>query len=583
MGGEKAEKFYIIPRSMALKTYFTRQLRVRERFGLQLVAIIVAAHGVFVLATTLLDLLAARHTSHLSAADVNVPLIVGLSLLYLSALLRRRKRTAWLATVLSYTFYLGLSLTSLIHSVGMDDLSTVLLVRAIVLPASILALLIALQSHYVVKSDIQGFAQAVRSSLLILFVSFLYGITGFTLLDKSDFHQEISPFSAVHYTVDQFDLTTSRPLVPHTKRAQLFADSLSFISVGAVGYAVIALFQPIRARLVDQMVNRRRLAALLERGGAHSEDFFKLWPYDKQFFFDQTNNSGLAFHVRRGVALCLGDPAGDKKNYGRLLDEFAIMCESNDWQPAHVHVEPTSRKLYESHGYSLQKIGEEAVVAIAHFQAEVARNKYFRHINNKFSKQEYRTELLLPPHHPAVLARLRTVSSEWLKRGGRTERGFAMGYFSDDYMQQCPLMIVRDAAGTIQAFLNQLPAAAFDSQEATYDLLRHSNDSPGNINDYLLLNFIDQLAEQQYGQLNLGLCPLTGLADNEAGKSVIDTILRFAYANGDRFYSFSGLHRFKAKYEPEWRDRFIAYQGGLSGFTRTANALVGAMRVKNRP
>ncbi len=564
---------------MALKSYLTRQLRIRERFGLQLVAIIVAAHGVFILATTLLDLLVARHNSRLGVADVDLPLIIGLSLLYLSALLRRRKRTAWLATVLSYTFYLGLSLTGLIHSLGMDDLVTIHVVRAVILPVSILALLIALQSHYVVKSDIQGFRQAVRSSLLILFVAFFYGLAGFSLLDKTDFHQEISPINAVHYTIDQFDLTTKRPLVPHTRRAQLFADSLSFISVGAVGYAVVALFQPLRLRFSDQTASRRRLAALLGTSDAHSEDFFKLWPHDKQFFFDQADTSGLAFHVRRGVALCLGDPVGDKKVFGRLLKEFALVCENNDWLPAHVHVEPTWRKLYKSYGYSLQKIGEEAVVDIAHFQTDVVSNKYFRHIKNKFSKQAYTSELLQPPHHPAVLARLCTISDEWLERGGRTERGFVMGYFSDEYLQQCPLMLVRDAAGTIQAFLNQLPAD-FDTKEATYDLLRHSSASPGNINDYLLLNFIEQLSAQHYSQLNLGLCPLVGVADNADGRSVIDTVLNFVYANGDRLYSFSGLYRFKSKYEPAWRDRYIAYQGGIRGLTRTANALIGTMRVR---
>jgi len=567
---------------MALKTYLTRQLRIRERFGLQLVSIIVAAHGTFVVATTLLDVLADRHANRLTEASVDVPLLVGLSLLYLSARLRRRKRTAWLATILSYTFYLGISLTSLINSAGMPDVSAVQVIRVVILPVSILGLLMVLQSHYVVKSDIQGFRQAVRSSLLIVLVAFVYGIAGFTLLDKTDFHQEISPISAAHHTIDQLDLTTNRPLLPETRRARLFADSLSFISVGAVGYAVIALFQPIRSRFADQTADRRRMAMLLASGGAHSEDFFKLWPHDKQFFFDQASSSGLALHVGRGIALCLGDPVGDKQTFGRLLEEFALVCESNDWLPAHLHVEPTWRKLYESHGYSLQKIGQEAVVDIAHFQTDVASNKYFRHIKNKFSKQEYSCELLLPPHDPAILARLRTISNEWLERGGRTERGFVMGYFSDEYLQLCPLMVVRDGAGTIQAFLNQLPAD-FDALEATYDLLRHSNDSPGNINDYLLLNFIKQLSDQDYTQLNLGLCPLVGLTDNEAGKSVIDTVLRFAYANGDRLYSFSGLHRFKSKYEPLWRSRYIAYQGGVRGFTRTANALVGAMRVKSKP
>jgi phosphatidylglycerol lysyltransferase len=55
-------------------------------------------------------------------------------------------------------------------------------------------------------------------------------------------------------------------------------------------------------------------------------------------------------------------------------------------------------------------------------------------------------------------------------------------------------------------------------------------------------------------------------------------MLGFVYANGDRFYSFSGLHRFKAKYKPTWRDRYIAYQGGLRSFTKVGNALVKTMK-----
>ena len=45
-----------------------------------------------------------------------------------------------------------------------------------------------------------------------------------------------------------------------------------------------------------------------------------------------------------------------------------------------------------------------------------------------------------------------------------------------------------------------------------------------------------------------------------------------------RFYSFSGLHRFKQKYEPNWSDRYIAYKKGVRGFTRTVTALNVAMK-----
>ena len=62
-------------------------------------------------------------------------------------------------------------------------------------------------------------------------------------------------------------------------------------------------------------------------------------------------------------------------------------------------------------------------------------------------------------------------------------------------------------------------------------------------------------------------------------RSVIGSALQFLYADGDRFYSFSGLRRFKSKYEPQWQSRYIAYRGGIRGFTRSVTALNKAMQV----
>ena len=146
-------------------------------------------------------------------------------------------------------------------------------------------------------------------------------------------------------------------------------------------------------------------------------------------------------------------------------------------------------------------------------------------------------------------------------------------------MQMCQIIVVRDVASTIQAFSNLVPAE-YDQEEATYDLLRNSNESLGNINDYMLMELISYLQGAGYKRLNLGFCPLVGLSKVDKDKRpLINNVLRFAYANGDRFYSFSGLHRFKNKYQPEWHDKFLGYQGGLRGFTRTINAVIQAMKV----
>jgi phosphatidylglycerol lysyltransferase len=568
---------------MSLTTGLTRQREIKPKSAVVIVSLIVGLHGVFILATSLLDQININRGAHFHNNFVDLPIFLALSLMYLSTLLRRRKRTAWIVTVLTYAFYLGLGLANIFINIGIRYLTPVEILRALLLPGAILILLFVLENDFVVHSDIQGFRAATRFACIMLLVALIYGVTGFSLLDNSDFHQEISFPTALHYTVDQFDLTTTRPIHPYTRRAKYFVNSLSFVSVGAVAYVIISLFQPLRFRLSEQNANRKHMYELMMRFGGSSEDYFKLWPHDKQYFFDDSELAGLAFRVHHGIALCLGDPVGKPNQLNHLLQEFDSMCFSNDWLPAYIHVEKSHKKLYEKNGFALQKIGQEAVLNLGHFEADVRGNKYFRNIRNKFTKQGYTTELLMPPHHQAVISRINTISDEWLSVGGRVERGFAMGYFSTDYMQDCPIMVVRDAAGTIQAFINQLPTD-FNTEEANFDLLRHTKHSLGNINDFLLLGFIAVLVEKGYQRLNMGLCPLVGLTnDDEIEKNgLIDGVLRFAYANGDRFYSFSGLYRFKSKFEPEWRDRFIAYRSGIRGFSMTTNALMRAMRVKTK-
>lgn len=556
-----------------------RQFQVHRPFAVQFLGFLVAAHGAYILATSLLDQIAVHHGSMITDLTVDVPLLIGLSLLYLGALLRRRKRTAWLVTVMAYIFYLGVGVSQLLNKIGIHEADFREVVRGLLLPLVVLGLLFIFRREFVVKSDIQGFRFAARFIAIVLVAALVYGVAGFQLLDHSDFHQEIGLGTAVHYTIDQFNITTVEPVHPYTRRAHLFIDSLSFVSLGAIIYAGISLFQPLRLRLSDQHAEREHMSELLNRYGAPSEEFFKLWPHDKQYFFDYTGQSGLAFHVNRGVALCLSDPAGDASRYPALMRDFNSVCFGNDWLPAMIHVSDGNRELYERHGFTMQRLGQEAILDLSHFQSEVAGKKYFRQIGNKFTKLGFSCELLAPPHHQAVLDRLNAISTDWLGGKGRAERSFVMGYYSSEYMQLCSIMAARDAAGTIQAFISLVPAD-FDRQEATYDLLRHAAKSPGNINDYLLMNLIEHLAGKGYKRLNLGLCPLAGLdASDDETNRLVDSVMRFAYANGDRVYSFSGLHRFKSKYEPQWHDRYAAYQGGVRGFSRAMTALVRTMQV----
>jgi len=561
-------------------------LGLHRRHGLlvRLLSYGVALNGVLIIASVLRDQVGGNflriEISELGEIIFSLPLFLGLTLVYLSVLLRRRKLTAWLVTILVYGFVLGINIVRLasVHHPLTAGYPLARILINIALPATIVAILALLDDHFTVKSDIRGFSVSLQFVVAVMAIALIYGVTGFMLLDVHDFHHQITLGEAFHRTIDQFGLTTNSSLVPYTRRAHIFLNSLSFISLVAVGYAFLSFFQPLRARFSDQSEHRHVSEKLLAQYNGNSEDFFKLWPHDKYYFFDEADTAGLAYTVRHGIALVVGDPMGDAKKFARLLREFDELCWSNDWRVAYVHTTPDYAGLYRAAGFSLQKIGEEAVLDLQHFKEHTENNKYFRQIKNRFDKQGYTAELLKPPHNQALLNRLSTISKEWLDRPGRAERGFMMGSYTNQYMQLCNIMVLRDQAGTIQAFINQIPS--YDPHEANFDLLRHTHEALGNSNDRLLLAFIHALHAEGFARLNLGLCPLSGLDDKTEERTVITNALRFVYANGDRFYSFSGLRRFKEKYEPVWQPRYIAYRGGLSSFTKALNALNRAMRVR---
>jgi phosphatidylglycerol lysyltransferase len=546
------------------------------KVALNAISIAVVANGLLIIWSNLIEQLRIRNNSHISELLVTVPLISGMTLVYLGSLLRRQKRAAWAVVVPVYMFILGSNLTQSLQFVGNHRFSFA--IRNVAVPLVVVLGLFYLRGLFVVKSNIQNFRFSLMVTILILSTALVYGVIGFQLLDTHDFHQEISFVQAVHRTVDQFDFTTNGQLITYSKRAGYFIDSLNVLTLVAVGYGFISLFQPIKARLSNQAAKRQHFEALLRNYSTNSEDFFKLWPHDKNYFFahkDDPTSAALAYRVQSGVALVVGDPIGRPRQLKLLIKGFMEFCRVNDWAIALVHITPQHSAVWKSFGFSIQQVGEEAIVDIANFKEQVVGNKYFRQIRSKFERQAYTCQLMQPPHNQALLERLKVVSDDWLSLPGRQERGFMMGHFTPEYMQSCPLLVARDAAGTIQGFLNQLPS--FQDTMASFDLLRHSRQSPGNTNDYLLMNFIDLAEASGFTKVNLGLCPLYGVGRKNDHKSVIDSTLRFVYANGDRFYSFSGLHRFKSKYQPLWQPRYIVYKGGLRGFSRALLALNKAM------
>ena len=160
-----------------------------------------------------------------------------------------------------------------------------------------------------------------------------------------------------------------------------------------------------------------------------------------------------------------------------------------------------------------------------------------------------------------MLRELRTISDDWLSTRGTKEMGFSLGWFDEEYLNTCPILLVRDGEGFIDAFANIV--TEFQANEAAVDLMRYRSHSEKGIMDFLFVSLFLWAKEKGFASFNLGLSAFSGIGENPKDPA-IERTLRFIYENVNRFYNFKGLHAFKEKFHPTWSPRYLVYPGAVS-------------------
>ena len=488
----------------------------------------------------------------------SLTLLFGFVLAYLSFHLLQRRRAAW-------GLALGGAILAAIAHVGRGHLW-----YAALAPATLVVLLLLFRQRFTVRSEPRSIAQGVGLMLLSLFVALAYGTLGFWLLDKKDFGLEFNLAGALLRTLREFSLMGNSDLVAHTRHARWFLDSLDLLGVAAGVFALYSLFRPVAYRQRTLPQQRTLMKSILEQYGGTSLDYFKLWP-DKSYFFSTDRRCGIAYKMVGGVALALGDPVGPVEGLEDTTRAFLRFCTDNGWDLAFHQALPGLLPMYHRLGLQSLKIGEEAVVSLEQLVETLKHSKHLRHSRNKFEREGYKLVRYLPPHDPALLSQLKEVSDEWLQIPGRRERSFSLGRFDLGYLNEFPVAVLREPSGRILAFANEV--RSYRPGEATIDLMRHRLDAPNGTMDYLFIALMLTLKELGYRTFNLGMAPYAGVGD-EPGARLEERTAHQLAEHMTRFGSYKGIRDYKAKFEPEWEDRFLIYQGGPVGLVKTAVALV---------
>ena len=369
-----------------------------------------------------------------------------------------------------------------------------------------------------------------------------------------------------------FDYAAGSSLVSHVHlKSALLAHTFAAFLLSGGGLILWILFKPIYKKPLGRGVITGRLVDVLSKYSRSSEDYLKVWPPDKQYFWDKNKSGFIAYKVAGGVAFCLADPiAPDDKTRKILLEDFVNMCRERRLRTCFLLVSQSRLRLYSSVTLNTLQIGSSALIIIDKFLSNTIKDKWWRWKINKATKSGYTFLVSQPPHSQRLLRQLKGVSDQWLTKQGRRERSFALGYFDSKYLKKTRLYHLSDSSEQIIAFTNQLPTFK-PLRVATIDLLRHV---PG-ANDaipYLLMKTIEHLGQSgEYKYFDLGFVPFAHAKG---------PILTIAKALSTGRFSSKGLEQFKNKFDPEWQPNYLAYDGDLADLALIAVNLEKVMKLK---
>jgi phosphatidylglycerol lysyltransferase len=471
-------------------------------------------------------------------------LLIGFVLVVASVNVWQRKRQAW-------RLVLPLSvLTVLLHLVKGHDYQEALL------SLFLIGMLVWLRGEFTVRSQLPDWRSGLIKLGLVLFAAFGYGAAGFWLLDRREFGVNFNWLAAVEQTFHYLILTGDPALVPHTRYAQWFLDSLFALSLLMFGYVLLSLFRPIIWRYRTLPHERALAGEIISRHGRSSLDYFKLWP-DKSYFFNAARDCFIAYSVGADFAVALGDPVGPEERIEETLLAFRKYCEDNDWGGAFHQTLPDFLPHYLRAGFKKLKIGDDALVDLTQFSLEDKEHRKMRQSVRRLEKEGLRVVRHEPPIGEDVLKELQQVSDEWLSLPGRRERTFSLGLFDRNYVRSTPVATVEDATGRIQAFVNIVPSCRRGT--TTIDLMRHRRDAPNGVMDFLFAKHFESCRAQGFNYFDLGMVPLSGFSEKEQA-SQTERAVYFFLRHLEFIFSFSGLKYFKSKYANRWEPRYVIYR-----------------------
>jgi phosphatidylglycerol lysyltransferase len=275
---------------------------------------------------------------------------------------------------------------------------------------------------------------------------------------------------------------------------------------------------------------------------------------DKTLLFSDDGRGFVMFGEQGRSWIALGGPVGPPELAPELGWAFCDAARRAGARPVFYEVGEGDLPLMLDLGLSLHKLGERGVIDLTRFSLDGPAHKKLRAAHARAGRDGLTLEILPPPHDDALIADLRQVSDDWLAAKRTREKGFSVGRFDPGWLERWPLAVVRHQ-GRIVGFANMVQTEA--GAEATVDLIRHRNDAPAGVMEFLFTELMLRLKAQGAKRFSMGMAPLSGF-ESRKGVRLWNRFGAAIFQHGGHFYNFTGLRAFKAKFDPVWEPRYLA-------------------------
>jgi phosphatidylglycerol lysyltransferase len=331
------------------------------------------------------------------------------------------------------------------------------------------------------------------------------------------------------------------------------------IALAAAAIATWLLMRPPTGRVPPpEPADIARAVAIVGRETSPEGNLVRMG--DKSLMFSDDGDAFLMYAKRGRSWIALYDPVGPEPSRTELVWRFAETAREHGGRAVFYQASAENLSTYIDVGLTAFKLGEEAVVDLSVFDLKGTRKGNLRNAVNKAEREGIVFEILPVEALPTVYDELADVSRQWLELRNAREKTFSLGAFERDYVLSQPMAVLK-RAGRIYAFASLMLTE--QRSMASIDLMRFLPTAPNGTMELLFSRMLLHFKAEGYRTFSLGMAPLAGLSDHPVAP-LWHMLGRAAYDHGESFYNFHGLRAFKAKFDPDWRPRYMVVAGGLN-------------------